>query len=192
MDVYDAALSRRSIRRFQQKPIPLETLKKVVNAARLAPSAANLQPLEFVAVTDKELCAKIFDTIGWAAYLKPRWRPGESERPVAYVIIVFNTAIGAIKYSRHDIGLAAENLMLVAEGEGLGSCMLCSFNRDTVRALLNVPRVFEIEAMIALGYKVETSRVEDFVDSVEYWRDKAQVFHVPKRKLSDIFHINSF
>ena len=54
MEVYEAILSRRSIRRFQQKPISIEILKKFVNAARLAPSAANLQPLEFFVVTDKK------------------------------------------------------------------------------------------------------------------------------------------
>ena len=55
MDVYEAILSRRSIRRFQQKPIPIELLKKFVNGARFAPSAANLQPLEYFVATEKEI-----------------------------------------------------------------------------------------------------------------------------------------
>ena len=61
MNVYDAILSRRSIRRFQQKQISIDLLKKFINAARLAPSAANLQPLEFYIVNDKELCSKVFN-----------------------------------------------------------------------------------------------------------------------------------
>ena len=75
MNVYESILSRRSIRRFKQKEISLDILKKIVNSARLAPSAANLQPLEYLVITDKNLCSKIFETIGWAGYIKPKWTP---------------------------------------------------------------------------------------------------------------------
>ena len=88
MDVYKAILSRRSIRRFQQKQIPIELLKKFVNAARLAPSAANLQPLEYYVVNDRNLCDKVFETLGWAAYIKPKWAPSTEERPVAYIVML--------------------------------------------------------------------------------------------------------
>ena len=71
MSVYEAILSRRSIRRFQQKPINTELLRTFVNAARVAPSAANLQPLEYFIVTEEDMRSKIFETIGWAGYIKP-------------------------------------------------------------------------------------------------------------------------
>ena len=92
MDVYKAILLRRSIRRFQQKQIPIKLLKKFVNAARLAPSAANLQPLEYFIVNDKNLCSEIFGTISWAGYIKPKWAPSPQERPVAYIIMLIKNA----------------------------------------------------------------------------------------------------
>jgi len=190
MDVYEAILSRRSIRRFQQKPILLELLKRFVNGARLAPSAANLQPLEFFIVNDKILCGKVFKTLGWAAYIKPTWIPSEKERPAAYIIMLINDPKN--KYYLRDVSLASENIVLAAEEEGIGSCILCKVDRDKLREYLNIPKSLIIDSVIALGYKAEKSIVEDFKDSVKYWRDQNEVLHVPKRKLEDIMHINRF
>ena len=89
-DIYDIILSRRSIRRFKQKSISLNLLKKMVNAGRLAPSGANLQPVEFFIVKDKDLCSELFKTIGWAGYIKPKWTPNKDERPTAYIVVLVN------------------------------------------------------------------------------------------------------
>ena len=190
MDVYDAIISRRSIRRFQQKPISIETLKKIVNAARLAPSAANLQPLEYFIVNEKELCSKVFETLSWAAYIKPKWAPSEKERPVAYIVILVRDT--GNKWYLRDASLAAANIVLTAEGEGMGSCILCNIDRERLRNNLNIPKNMIIDSVIALGPKAEKSVVEDFEGPVEYWRDENEVLHVPKRKLGDIIHINKF
>ena len=188
--VYDAILSRRSIRRFQQRSVQLDLLKKFVNAARVAPSAANLQPLEYFVVTEKELIDKVFETLGWAAYIKPRWAPSENERPTAYIVIIVKGANN--KYYLRDVSLAAENIVLAAEEEGIGSCIICNVDRDKLRDILKVPKDMIIDSVIALGYKAEKSVVEDFRGSVEYWRDENKVLHVPKRRLEDILHINEF
>lgn len=190
MDVYKAITSRRSIRRFQQKPISLEMLKKLVNAARLAPSAANLQPLEYFVVTEKELCSKIFETIGWAAYITPKWTPDLEERPTAYIIILVKDINN--KFYQRDVGLASENIVLAAEGEGIGSCILYNIDRDKIQEMLKIHKMLHIDSMIALGHKAEHPVVEDLKDSVKYWRDEKEVLHVPKRRLEDIIHINKF
>jgi nitroreductase len=190
MNVYEAILSRRSIRRFQQKSISLELLKKFVNGARLAPSAANLQPLEFIIVNDKNLCKKVFETLGWAAYLKPTWTPSENERPVAYIIMLITDSKN--KYSLRDVSLASENIVLAAEEEGIGSCLLCNVDREKLRNYFKIPDAFVIDSVIALGYKAENPIIVDYVDSIKYWRDENDVLHVPKRKLEDIVHINQF
>ena len=190
MDVYTAIFSRRSIRRFQQKPIDLELLKKFVDAARVAPSAANLQPLEYFVVTDKKLRSEIFKTIGWAGYIKPKWTPAENERPMAYIVILVRDTNN--KWYPRDVSLASENILLAAEAEGIGSCILCNIDRDRIRAVLNIPDSIYIDSLIALGYKAEHPVIEDMTDSVEYWRDEHQILHVPKRKLEDILHINKF
>ncbi len=190
MNVYEAILSRRSIRRFKQKSIPIETLKKFVNGARLAPSAANLQPLEFFIVNDRDLCSKVFETLGWAAYIKPIWTPSENERPVAYIIMLISNPKN--KYYTRDVSLASENIVLAAEEEGIGSCILLNVDRGKLSKYLKVPNSIIIDSVIALGYKAEKSIVVDYKDSIKYWRDENEVLHVPKRKFEDIVHINKF
>ena len=188
--VCDAILSRRTIRRFIQKQLSLEILKKLVNAARLAPSAANLQPLEYVIVNEKNACSKIFETLGWAAYLTPRWIPSIEERPVAYIIIVVRDSTN--KYYPRDVGFATENIVIAAEEEDIGSCILYNINRAAIREIIHAPKEYEIDSIIALGYKAEYPVVEELTDSVKYWRDEQGVLHVPKRKLEDIIHLNGF
>ena len=190
MNVYDAILSRRSIRRFKQDTISLELLKKFVNGARLSPSAANLQPLEYVIINEKDLCKKIFETLGWAAYLTPTWAPSENERPVAYIIILVNDKNN--KYAIRDVSLASENIVLAAEEEGIGSCIMYNIKRETIRKLFKISESIIIDSIIALGYKAENPIVVDYIDSVKYWRDEKGVLNVPKRKLEDIIHINKF
>ena len=190
VEVYDAILSRRSIRRFQQKTITLDLLKKFVNAGRLAPSAANLQPLEYFVINEKELCTKIFDTIGWAGYIKPKWTPNIEERPVAYIIILSKDI--EKQWNIRDTSLSSENIVLTAEAEGIGSCILLNIDKEKIKEILKLPDDLYVDSVIALGYKSEKCLVEDFVDSVKYWRDKDQVLHVPKRKLEDIMHVNKY
>ena len=190
MDVYKAIQSRRTIRRFKQRPIDVELLKRFVNAARVAPSAANLQPLEYFIVSEKKLCANVFETLGWAGYIKPKWTPDETERPIAYIVILVREDLN--KYYKWDVGLSAENIMLVAEEENIGSCMLLNINRKKLREILCIPDFLLIDSVIALGYKSETAIMEDMIDSVEYYRDEKEILHVPKRKLDDILHINKF
>jgi nitroreductase len=188
--VYEAVLSRRTIRRFKQKPVDVKLLKRFVNAARVAPSAANLQPLEYFIISEKKLCAKVFETLGWAGYIKPKWMPDESERPTAYIVVLVREDLN--KYYKWDVGLSAENIMLVAEEEDIGSCILLNINREKLREILNVPDSLYLDSVIALGYKSEIVVMEDMVDSVKYYRDENDVLYVPKRKITDILHINTF
>lgn len=187
---YDTIISRRSIRRFQDKTISLDILEKLVNAGRLAPSGANLQPLEYVIVTDKKLCSKVFETIGWAGYIKPSWSPSSSETPVAYIVVLVRD--GASRWFERDVGFASENIVIAAESMGIGSCVLCKIDKKKIKEILQVPDCLKVDSVIALGYKAEKSVAEDIEDSVKYWRDNEGVLHVPKRKLEDVLHINGF
>lgn len=186
--VYKAIVTRRSIRRFQQKKLDIKILKKMVNAARLAPSAANLQPLEFFIVDDEKLCEKIFETTSWAAYIKPAWKPDKSERPVAYIIILVNDKNNS--WYQRDASFAAENIVLTAESNDIGSCILCKIDREKIRKILKIPEKKIIDSLVALGYKAEQPVAVDLIDSVKYWRDENEVLHVPKRKFEDVVHIN--
>lgn len=190
MSIYEIIIARRSVRRFQQKPIPRHILEKMVNAARLAPSGANLQPLRYVIINEKSLCNKIFETTKWAGYLKPAWRPSENERPTAYIAILITDITNP--YYQRDVGLASANIILTAEEHDIGSCILCNIDKTKIEQLLNIPDYLHVDSLIALGYKGEKIIVEEMKDSVEYWRDEQDVLHVPKRKLEDILHFNRF
>jgi nitroreductase len=190
MDLYETIISRRTIRRYVQKPLDVTLVKKFVDAARVAPSAANLQPLEYLIVTEKESCRKLFQTLGWAAYLQPKWTPREDERPTAYIVILVKDTKS--QYYQYDVGFAAANIVYAAEAAGLGSCILCNIQKEKIQTLFHIPRTFSVDMVIALGEKAEHPVVEEGNDMVKYWRDEHDVLHVPKRRLEDIVHVNTF
>lgn len=191
MSVYDLVMKRRTIRKFQQKPVPKDLLDRLLDAGRLAPVAANRQPLEFMAVDDPDLCARVFPHTHWAGYLKDGG-PQPGEEPTAYLVILVNDHITHTPPDQ-DIGFAAESITLVAEDEGLGSCAMGAIDRKPLAEILGVPDDRTIALVIALGYPAERAVAEVMVgDDVKYWRDEAGVFHVPKRPRERVVHWNGF
>ncbi len=191
MTLYEVLLTRRSIRQFKYQPIPREILEKLVNAARLAPSAANIQPLEFVVVDEEKVRGKIFNCLRWAAYIAPQGNPRPGHEPMAYIIILVNTRIKEKGYE-YDAGAAIENMILTAWDQGIGSCWLLSVERDKIQDVLEIPKTHKIDSVLALGYPDEEPAVEVTEDSIKYWKDSTGQLHVPKRKLEDIIHFNKF
>ena len=152
MDVFEAIQKRKSVRSYEPKPVPKESLQKLLEAARIAPSAANIQPWHFIVVTDakkrKELSEGIF----------AKWLSG------APAIIVACGDMGASPdWYCVDTSLALENLVLAPTGEGLGTCYVGSFNEEQVKKLLRIPEKYCVIALVAVGYAKEkeglTSRV---------------------------------
>jgi nitroreductase len=189
--VYDLIVRRRTIRRFQQKPIDRDILERMVNAARLAPSGMNLQPLEFVVVDEPELREAVFPTTSWAGYIAPRGTPAEGERPVAYILVLINRQIKKFG-GQHDVGAAMMNMILTALEEGIGTCWIASLERESLADLLKIPKYLEIDSLLALGYPAEQPVVEKFQGSVQYWKDDQGILHVPKRALEDVIHWNGY
>ena len=87
MDIRDALLNRRSIRKFEQKRIPEKDLEMLIDYARIAATGANLQPLKFVLVEREELLGQVFSCTKWAGYL-PEAAPQPGEEPMAYIAIL--------------------------------------------------------------------------------------------------------
>lgn len=191
MGIYEITISRRSIRHFKDIPISREVLERCVNVARLAPSAANLQPLEYIIVDDEQLLPQVFSTLKWAAYISPAGTPPQGKRPKAYITILKNKDVG-VPSSVYDVGAAMENMILVALEKGIGSCPFASVDRDELRKILNIPGNYEIPLVLALGYPGESPIVEPFNGSVKYWKDEDGVLHVPKKKLESVLHWNAF
>lgn len=191
MSLYELIQSRRSIRQFLPQPVPQDILKDIVNAARLAPSAANRQPLEFIVVDEEGLQKQIFPCLKWAGYIAPDGNPKPGQEPQAYVVVCVNTEIREKGYE-WDSGAAIENLMLAAWEKGVGSCWIISVDKDRVKTILNIPGTHLVDSVIALGYPAEFPVTEELADSVKYWKDGENRLHVPKRKLADVIHFNGF
>ena len=191
MNVYDAIIKRRTIRRFKQKPISLEMLKKLVNVGRLAPSGANLQPCEYIIIQDEKLVSKVFSTLKWAGYIAPEGDPKEGEQPVVYIVLLLNREKIATGGER-DSAAAIENIILAAMEEGIGSCWLGSIDRTSLRKILNIPNKCEIDSVLALGYPNESPKVVEMKDSIKYWKDGEGVLNVPKRNLEDLYFFDEY
>jgi nitroreductase len=189
--VYATIVRRRTIRKFRPEPVTRELLERLVDAARLAPSAANLQPLEFVAVDDAAVKAAIFPCLKWAAYIAPAGDPRPGEEPAAYVVTLVNSAIRE-KMFEYDIGAAMQSMILAALEEGVGSCWLLSIDRDKLRSVLGVPDGYRVDSVLALGYPAEDPTSEALTDSCKYWKDADGRLHVPKRALPSVLHLNGF
>ena len=183
----DLILKNRSYRRFHEDvAIERETLRDLVDLARLSASGSNLQPLKYILSCDTERNALIFPHLAWAGYLK-EWRgPSEGERPSAYIIILGDTEIRRSVGCDH--GIAAQSILLGATERGLGGCMIGSVQREKLRKALEIPLCYEILLVLALGKPKETVTIEAAgpEGDIRYWRDEEGVHHVPKRSLDQI------
>ena len=177
----------RSYRRFYQEArVSWDELRELVELGRLSASGANLQPLKYVLSCESERNAAVFETLGWAAYLKDWAGPEEGERPAAYIVVLGDTTIR--KSFGVDPGIAAQSILLGAREMGLGGCMLASIQRDALREALRIERHHEILLVLALGKPRETVVIDPVGadGDIKYWRDTDGVHHVPKRSLDEI------
>jgi len=180
----------RTIRRFKQdKAIPEETLKGLINLARLGGSARNCQPWQYLVVTDDRECNSIFPYIAWAGYLSDWKGPSEGEKPSAYILCLLNKEWlkGNDKEAWFDLGLATQNMLLGAMEQGIGGCRIGAFS-PKMADLYKFPEHLQLSLVIALGYPVETVVLEDTGQDgdIKYYRDNEEIHHVPKRPLADI------
>jgi nitroreductase len=187
MTMKDLILKNRSYRRFyENESVSAETLRSLVDLARLSASGANLQPLKYILSNTPESNDLIFSCLAWAGYLKDWHGPEEGERPSAYIVILGDTKIATSFGCDH--GIAAQSIMLGAVEAGLGGCMIGSIRREHLRDVLEIPEHLDILLVLALGKPREEVALELATneDAVTYWRDADGVHHVPKRSLKDI------
>ena len=183
----DLVLKNRSYRRFYQEfAVERETLRELVDLARLSASGSNLQPLKFILSCEPDKNAQIFACLGWAAYLKDWPGPAEGERPSAYIVILGDKEIA--QTFGVNPGIAAQSILLGATEKGLGGCMIGSIKKPELTQVLNIPDRFEILLVLAIGKPKETVVLELVGPdgSIKYWRDSQNVHHVPKRSLDEI------
>jgi nitroreductase len=183
----DLVRTCRSYRRFyEDHKVEEQTLRELVDLARLGASGHNLQPFKYMLSWKPERNALIFPHLTWAAYLKDWPGPPEGERPSAYVVVLGDTEIR--KSFSFDQGISAQNILLGAREKGLGGCILAAIQSDQLRTALQVPDRFEILFVLALGKPKETVVIDPVGPDgdIKYWRDSDGVHHVPKRSLEEI------
>ena len=134
---------RRTIRNFEDKEIPDDAIKMILEAGRWSPSASNRQPWEFIVIKNKELLKKLWDT-------KAVFSPSFQTAPLAIVIV------GKINESPNwyetDLVLASMNIMLMAWALKLGTCWIGSMNRKKSKKILNLEENDFILTILPIGY----------------------------------------
>jgi nitroreductase len=148
MDYYEVLKTRRSVRAFTDKPIPDQVLQRLLESARLAPSACNYQPWRFILVRDPITRDKLGALCRGQRFI--------AQAPVIIVCCgkpypnPFNW-MGENLYLI-DLAIALDHLTLAARNEGIGSCWIGAFDHDPIRRLLSIPSDHAVVMLLPLGY----------------------------------------
>ncbi len=157
MDALEAIRTRRSIRKYQDKPVPQDLIQKVLTAAMSAPSACNAQPWQYVVFTDEKLLREI-----------PRINPyaAMAEHAPLAILVCGDLSLEISKgYWVVDCAAAVQNLLLAAHAVGLGAVWTGVYPQqeriEAFRRLLNLPQPVVPHSLIAVGYPAEQPSHED-------------------------------
>ena len=183
MDVKTAILKRRSIRKFEARPIEADKLTALVDLARFHATGGNVQPLSYAIVSKDPLKQKVFEQLAWAAYL-PDYTCTEDHQPAAYIVLLRNEE--TTKSCMYDLGAASTTIMLAAEELGLASCTLAAYDAKKMKAVLDLEDRFHPDLVIALGYAAHESKAVPFDGEIKYYQDENGNFCVPKKRLADV------
>ena len=170
MDILNLLKSRRSVRVYQDNPVPQELLLQILEAGRWAPTGANLQPWHFIVVTDSETRKRIGEVA--RSFLIKSSHVGKA--PVV-LVLGFDTRKG--KYGRYDVTLAGGNMLTMATHLGLGTCWIGAFDEARVKEILQIPENIEVIGLITLGYPGENSEPPPRVvlEKIIHWESWSNV-----------------
>jgi len=173
LDVFEAIKTRRSVRAFTQKGVSEEEVEKLIDAARWAPSAGNLQPWEFIVVRKPEIKRKLSTAALHQTFIE--------EAPVVIVVCANQLrsgrgygARGVHLYCLQDTAAATQNLLLAATALGLATCWVGAFREEEARKALNLPEGIRPVAIIPVGHPAEKPRIR------------------PRRPLGEIIHHETY
>lgn len=156
MKFIELANQRYSVRNFEPKPVEREKLLYVLEAARIAPSAANFQPWQFLVITDPVILRSLHATYPRAWIVSAP----------AIIVALGNHNKGWHRISDGkdftdiDVAIAVDHLMLAATEQGLGTCWVCNFDARKCCDIIGAPEYMEVIALIPIGYPVSESRSE--------------------------------
>jgi nitroreductase len=155
MSVLDVIRKRKSVRKYREDSLPDDVFRRVMEAARLAPSGKNFQPWKFIIVHDQEMKNKLAEASRGQFFM--------ARAPV--IVVACGYPDQSYQHQGNymqswaiDVTIALQHLMLQAEEEGLGTCWIGAFEEKTVKPLLNIPDEVRVLALTPLGYPDETPR----------------------------------
>lgn len=151
MEITEAIRSRRSIRKYQDRPIEEEKLLRVLDTGRMAPSARNLQDWKFIVVRDQDKRKMLSEAANGQPYV---------EKASAVIVGCATEPENIMPCGQYcypiDLAIALDHMSLAATSEGLGSCWIGAFQEDKVKEILDIPEKIRVVAMLILGYPAES------------------------------------
>ncbi|MFX1344446.1 MAG: nitroreductase family protein [Promethearchaeota archaeon] len=152
MDFYEVVKTRRSFRVYKQDMPNKEKIDRILNAARLAPTWANMQGVHYIVVQEPENVKAVWQAVGQMQKF--------AEAPMFIVGIIREKGSGmninGEKYYSVDFGICFEHLILAATAEGLATCWIGWFNEAKVKEVLNIPDEYKVMGLTPLGYPVKS------------------------------------
>jgi nitroreductase len=148
LDFFEAIKNRRSIRKYQDKNVEKEKLHKILEAARLAPSAMNRQPYQLFVVTSKAVLGKVDSACN------QRW-----EAPIMIVMVCSPKEAwvrdDGEEFWKADAAIAMNQVSLAAFAEGLGTCWIAAFKENAIKEILGIDSAYRVPFLSPLGYPAE-------------------------------------
>jgi nitroreductase len=148
MQTWDAIRARRNVRSYEDRPIPEDTLDRILEAAWRTPSSNNQQAWEFVAVTDREHLRELSKVWRYAAHV------AASAATIAMIAPASDDP-SARETFQYDLGQATMNIMLAAADQGIGSCHSAVIDQELASSILWLPADRRCEWLISLGYPAD-------------------------------------
>lgn len=142
MDVYDAVRTVLAVRAYQDKPLPAELIRKIVEAGRMTASASNLQPWHFIAVEDRETLSKLGQLAATGHYI--------TQAPFVVAVAIENT-----KFAVSDASRAVQSMILTAWADGVGSNWVGFQSLASVKPVLGIPSGLDVLCLVSFGYPVQ-------------------------------------
>jgi nitroreductase len=163
MDCIEALKTRRSIRAYTGEPVSREMIEDIIDCGRLAPTAINIQPWEFVVVTEPATLREIAGTADFGGFI--------AQAAVCVVVLCRDT-----KYCLEDGCNASQNVLLAARAHGLGGCWVAGDKKpyaDRIRRIVGAPEGYKLISLLSIGHPAEEP-------------------HTGKRPLSEVLHWERF
>ncbi|HYX80056.1 MAG TPA: nitroreductase family protein [Actinomycetota bacterium] len=145
METWDAIRARRNVRHFADRPIPIEDLDRILEAARRSPSSTNQQAWDFVIVTERDRLRELSKVWRWSDHV------ASSAATIALVMPLSDDPEDREIY-QYDLGQATMSVMLAAADLGVGSCHASVGDQDLARRVLGLPDDRECPVLISMGY----------------------------------------